>query len=92
MGSAKYAAVTIVAARECCAAVQELADKKILAVTAPRLPLADCTMPSQCQCRFKKLSDRRDGDDDRRYHLRNETQSIWYQGPQRRKSTGRRED
>ena len=92
MGSAKYAAVTIVAARECCSAVQELAGQKILAAKAPRLPLDDCTSPSLCQCRFKKIPDRRDGDDDRRYHLRNETQSIWYEGPQRRKSTDRRED
>lgn len=92
MGSAKYASVTIVAARECCSAVQELAGEKILAAKVPRLPLADCTSPTQCQCHFKKTSDRRDGDDDRRYHLRNETQSIWYEGPQRRKSTDRRED
>ena len=64
MGSSKFAAVTIVAARECCSAVQELAGEKILAAKAPRLPLDDCTSPSSCQCRFKKLSDRRDGDDD----------------------------
>ena len=92
MGSAKYAAVTIVAARECCSAVQELAGQKILAATAPMLPLADCTSPSLCQCRFKKFTDRRDGEEDRRNLLRNEVQSIWYQGPQRRKSTDRRED
>ena len=92
MVASKFVAVTIIAARECCSAVQELAGEKILAAKAPRLPLDDCTAPSSCQCRFKKLSDRRDGDDDRRYHLRNETQSIWYQGPQRRKSTDRRED
>ena len=92
MGSAKYAAVTIVAARECCSAVQELAGQKILAANAPMLPLADCTSPSLCQCRFKKFPDRRDGEEDRRNLLRNEVQSIWYQGPQRRKSTDRRED
>jgi len=92
MGSAKYAAVTIVAARECCSAVQELAGQKILAATAPMLPLADCTSPSLCQCRFKKFPDRRDDEEDRRNLLRNEAQSIWYQGPQRRKSTDRRED
>ena len=92
MGSAKYAAVTIVAARECCSAVQELAGQKILAATAPMLPLADCTSPSLCQCRFKKFPDRRDDEEDRRNLLRNEAHSIWYQGPQRRKSTDRRED
>ena len=92
MGSSKFAAVTIVAARECCPAVQELAGQKILAAAAPRLPLADCTTPSACQCRFKKAPDRRDGEEDRRYLLRNETQSVWYKGPQRRKSTDRRED
>ncbi len=91
MGSPKFAAVTIVAARECCSAVQKLAGQKMLAATAPRLPLADCTAPARCQCRFKKLSDRRDGDDDRRY-LRNEARSLHYEGPQRRKSTDRRED
>ena len=51
MGSSKFAAVTIVAARECCSAVQEYADQKILAAKAPRLPLDDCTSPSSCQCR-----------------------------------------
>jgi hypothetical protein len=88
MGRAKYSAITIVAGRECCAAVQGLVDGKILAAAAPRLPLADCSSPSRCQCRFKKLTDRRD-DDDRRY-LRNAVQSTWYAGPQRRKSTARR--
>jgi hypothetical protein len=91
MGPAKYSAVTIVAARECCAAVQELAGRKILAASAPRLPLADCASPSRCQCRFKKLPDRRDVDDDRRY-LRNDVHSAWYEGTQRRKSTDRRRE
>jgi hypothetical protein len=89
MGPAKYSAVTIVAARECCPAVQEVAGRKILAATAPRLPMADCTVPSRCQCRFKKLPDRREDDDDRRY-LHGEVRSLWVEGPQRRKSTGRR--
>jgi hypothetical protein len=89
MGPSKYSAVTIVASRDCCAAVQELVSRKILAATAPRLPLTDCTSPSRCQCRFKKFPDRRDDDDDRR-QLRYEVHSAWYPGPQRRKSTTRR--
>jgi hypothetical protein len=85
-----YAAVSIAASGECCSAVKELLGKKTLVAKAPRLPLADCTMPTQCQCRFtKKAPDRRDGEEERRFHS-GSARSVWYAGQERRKSLGRR--
>jgi hypothetical protein len=81
--------VSVVPSGNCCAAAKELAGHKILTAKAPRLPLPDCTQPLQCMCRFKKFTDRRDGDEDRR-QLGSEARSVWYAGPQRRKTPTRR--
>jgi hypothetical protein len=90
--AATYPAIAVVSPVDCCAAARELSGRRLLTAEAPRLPLADCTQPSQCKCRFRKFTDRRDGDDDRR-QLGSEARSIWYAGPQRRVSpTGRRGD
>jgi hypothetical protein len=82
-------AVSVISSGDCCEAAKELAGRKILMAEAPKLPLADCTQPLQCKCRFKKFMDRRDGDEDRR-HLGSAARSVWYAGPQRRESPKRR--
>jgi hypothetical protein len=69
--------------------VSTLAGARLLAGRAPRLPVADCTMPAECRCRFQKYSDRREDDQGRRFHYGHE-RAAWYAGGQRRKSSGRR--
>jgi hypothetical protein len=83
--------VSVLTAGECCAAARALAGGRILAVDAPRLPLEDCTRPTDCRCRFAKFADRRDGDHERR-HEGSSMRSVLYSGHQRRRSGGRRRD
>ncbi|MFZ2509225.1 MAG: hypothetical protein WAW79_12220 [Steroidobacteraceae bacterium] len=85
----KYPAVAIITTGNCCSAVESLKGAKSLAVEAPMLPLKDCSMPQQCQCRFKKYADRRSDEDDRR-SLGASERSIWYSGEERRKPRSRR--
>jgi hypothetical protein len=85
----KFAAVTVAAPSRCCDAVSTLAGMRILAIEAPMLPMAGCTMPAQCRCKFQKYVDRRDDDQGRRFAFGQE-RSAWYSGGQRRKSHGRR--
>ena len=85
----KFPAVTIATPANCCHAVGKLEGLKVLAQDAPPLPLADCTMPKECRCRFKKHVDRREDEQGRRFDYGGE-RSAWYAGAQRRKSRGRR--
>lgn len=91
-GTKGYAGVTIVASGACCPEVRGLLGAPVLIAKAPKLPLANCSTPMQCQCRFgKKSTDRRDNDDERRFHS-GSTRSVWFAGHERRKSTGRRDN
>lgn len=83
--------MSVIAAGECCDAGKALAGRRILAADAPRLPLEDCTRPTDCRCRFTKFADRRDGDHERR-HEGSSMRSVLYSGQQRRRSRGRRRD
>ena len=82
-----YRAVSIASGTECHAAAKDSAAKRYLLREAPRLPLADCTMPANCSCRFRKHADRRDGD--RRVLGETET-TRWFAGSERRKHAGRK--
>lgn len=90
-GSSVYPAVSVVSTGDCCAAAKALGGRRILAADAPRLPLADCTRPEACRCRFAKFADRRD-DDQARRHEGSSMRSVLYSGQQRRRSPGRRRD
>jgi hypothetical protein len=57
-----YRAVSVAPGVKCCSAGTAIVGKSFLSREAPRLPLANCTMPSNCSCKFKKAADRRDGD------------------------------
>lgn len=72
-----------------CEAVSALEGVRILATHAPTLPMANCTMPAQCRCKFQKYVDRREDEQGRRSNLGQE-RAAWYAGGQRRKSKGRR--
>jgi hypothetical protein len=82
----RYQAVSIAYGSKCCAAVKALAGRRLLAGSAPSLPLPACSLPHQCKCCFRKYDDRRD--DSRR--LPGEM-TRWYGGAEKRRSRGRRQ-
>lgn len=84
-----FGGVSIVSSDYCCTAAKSLQGRRLLTGSAPKLPLADCTAQSQCKCHYKKYSDRRDGEDDRRFY-ENAGQGAWYSSQERRKGSGRR--
>ena len=59
--NSSWVAVSIVPGAGACTAVEKLRDQRFLARAAPRLPLAECPNQEQCQCKYKRYSDRRDG-------------------------------
>jgi hypothetical protein len=61
-GGGDYRAVSLEPSRKCHAACQDGANRRYLLGEVPRLPLANCTMPDHCACKFRKYADRRDGD------------------------------
>ena len=81
-----YRSVSVAPGVKCCKAANALVGKQYLFREGPRLPLANCTMPANCTCKFKKASDRRDGD---RRELGAET-GRWFAGTENRKRGGRR--
>jgi hypothetical protein len=54
----EHHSVSIVLSEKSCAAAQELSGRRILATTAPKLPLPACDIP-ECACRFEHHQDRR---------------------------------
>jgi hypothetical protein len=82
-----YRAVSVVPGTKCCSAASDTVGKLYLFREAPRLPLVSCTIPTNCSCKFKKASDRRDGD--RRLLGATET-TRWFAGQEKRKRAGRR--
>jgi hypothetical protein len=57
----RYHCVAVVAGRQACAAALELGSTRLLSADAPRLPLATCDRPSDCDCRYQHFDDRRAG-------------------------------
>ncbi len=82
-----YRAVSVTPGMKCCSAAHEIVGQYFLLRDGPRLPLAKCTMPTSCSCKFKKAADRRDGD--RRIFGTSET-GRWFAGAENRKRAGRR--
>jgi hypothetical protein len=82
-----YRSVSIASSSGCCAAAKSVVGIRYLQREAPRLPLTGCTMPMNCSCKFRKDSDRRDGD--RRMFGEVET-NRWFAGPEARKCGSRR--
>lgn len=84
-----FSGVSIVSGDYCCPAAKSLQGRRLLTTKAPKLPLADCAAQPQCKCHFKKYSDRRDSEDDRRFY-ENAGRGAWYSSEERRNSSGRR--
>lgn len=82
-----YRAVALLSNKASCAAARSAAGKRFLLREVPRLPLANCTTPATCSCKFRKDADRRDGD----RRLFGETESNrWFAGSEGRKRGNRR--
>jgi hypothetical protein len=82
-----FRAVEIAPSIMCCAAAMHATRRPYLLREAPRLPLEDCTMPTNCSCKFRKNADRRDCD--RRLFGATET-NRWFAGVDGRTRRGRR--
>lgn len=85
--SADFRAVTVQSSGICCAAARDAAGTRLLMRSMPRLPLAGCSMPEACKCRFRKIPDRRGSD---RRLLGGITTHRWYGGIENRHTGGRR--
>jgi len=83
----RYHCVTVNAGTAACPAALALKDVRILSADAPRLPMTECTMPTDCRCTYRHHDDRRAGP--RRALDRNERPEPW-RGGERRRSVGRR--
>jgi len=83
-----YRAVSLAPGSNCCMAAKTVAGKQFLWREAPRLPLVDCTNPTECLCKLRKKTDRRD-DDERRLDGAGES-ARWFTGNEQRKRKGRR--
>lgn len=92
MNLKKYPAVMITPVASACAAARAQEGRRILATDAPRLPLPDCNQPHDCQCRFRKYTDRRDEDVEERRHHGVSMRSVLYAGQERRKLGSRRRE
>jgi hypothetical protein len=57
----RFHAVTVLPGADACPDARSLLGVRVLSAEAPRLPLAGCDRPDQCDCRFKHHDDRRAG-------------------------------
>ncbi|MEJ0084879.1 MAG: hypothetical protein WDO72_04325 [Pseudomonadota bacterium] len=56
---ARWHAVTVVLQTSSCAAAALCRNTRFLSKDAPRLPLAGCEHPEECNCKFRHFDDRR---------------------------------
>jgi hypothetical protein len=84
----RYHCVEIIAGPGGCKAAVDLKEQRLLSADAPRLPLATCETPAQCECRYKHHDDRRAGP--RRSEEQGAPRRPWSDA-NRRKMRGRRE-
>jgi hypothetical protein len=84
----KYHCVEVIAPAVACEAARSLKNVRLLSAEAPRLPLATCDRPTQCDCRFRHFNDRRQGP---RRDDEHATVPRAHQGPEQRKWRGRRD-
>ena len=62
---APYAGLSFVADPNGCNASKRMSEKRFLLNDAPNIPLSTCSDPDLCRCKYRDVSDRRDGDDRR---------------------------
>ena len=83
----KYHCVEVVAGAHACAAAKALEHVKLLSADAPKLPLATCAWPMECDCTYVHFDDRRQGSRRSDEHVIN---AIAYTVDERRSRRGRR--
>jgi hypothetical protein len=83
-----YHAVSILPGKGACPSAYRLTGLRFLSRNAPRLPLPSCDS-AHCTCRFRHHKDRRAGP--RRRSDQGMMSGLW-NGPERRRSPGRRAD
>jgi len=83
----RYQAVSIQHGTRCCQAVQQFDGRRFLSMEAPHLPLAGCSNPDHCQCRYAHHTDRRE---DARRDTDIGLPDRFFHGPNRRQRAGRR--
>jgi hypothetical protein len=57
-----FQAISIFRGVVCCSMAKQFSEHRFLARDAPPLPLAGCSMPGRCECRYLKHKDRRVGE------------------------------
>lgn len=82
-----FQAISIYRGVVCCAMAKQFSEHRFLGKNAPSLPLAGCTMPERCECRYLKHKDRRSGE---RRLIDFSIAANMYSGSERRRSTSRR--
>jgi hypothetical protein len=82
-----FQAVSIFRGVVCCSMAKQFSEHRFLARDAPALPLAGCTMPERCECRYLKHKDRRAGE---RRLVDFSLANTMYSGMERRRFTSRR--
>jgi hypothetical protein len=82
-------AVSILRGRFSCHAAQMVGEQRFLDSDAPRLPLAGCSAPDACQCKYKHHQERRGLP--RRREERIGLRQQRHTGPERRVSPSRRQ-
>lgn len=85
----RYHAVTVLAGAGACEQARALQDVRLLSLEAPRLPLAGCTNPEGCRCKYQHYSDRRAGP--RRSEMPQPMARNGTPPPNRRRLVGRRD-
>jgi hypothetical protein len=83
----KFHCVEVVAGTHACAAAKALKDVRLLSAEAPKLPLATCEHPLDCDCTYEHFSDRRHGARRSDEHV---ARAIAYTVTERRIGHGRR--
>jgi len=61
----KYAGLAFVADSHCCDAATAHHERRFLTSEAPKIPLAQCSDPALCHCKYRNIDDRRISDDRR---------------------------
>lgn len=82
-----FQAISIYRGLICCDMARKFSEHRFLARDAPPLPLAGCSMPQKCRCKYIKHKDRRS---ESRRLLDFGLAARLFDGRERRKRSGRR--
>lgn len=61
----KYTGLAFVPDAHCCDAANAHNERRFLTSEAPKIPLAQCSDPALCHCKYRNIDDRRTRDDRR---------------------------